>query len=137
MTTIYLDKNDEIYIIKSLTYNITAKPTKLTRKNLKLGKTLLFLVPQNLQTLHSSKVSPRTLLPLTLVLKLWLVYMTFFAIILSHLRIHSSKKYSLFSLHVFILIFSIISPVITPWMTNHSFDSSISSFYSDDSTYFS
>ena len=34
MTTIFLDKNDELYIIKSLTYNITSQSYKIdTKKN--------------------------------------------------------------------------------------------------------
>ena len=46
--------------------------------------------------------------------------MTFFVIILSHLRTHSLKNYSLIFLHVFILKFSIISPMDTPRMKNQS-----------------
>ena len=42
MTNIFLDIN-EIYIIKNLTYNIAIKVTKMTRKDLKLRKKLLFL----------------------------------------------------------------------------------------------
>ena len=52
--------------------------------------------------------------------KQWLVCMIFFAIIPLHLRIHSSKNYSLISLHVSTLISSIISPTNTPRMMNQS-----------------
>ena len=61
----------------------------------------------------------------TLDLKQWLVCMTFSAIILSHLRIHFSKNYSLIFLHAFILIFLIISPMNTPRMRTQSIQSTL------------
>ena len=65
--------------------------------------------------------SPRKVISkLTLVLRLWLVCMTFFAIIPSHLRIHSSTNYFLIFVHVFTLISSITSPTNTPPMLNQS-----------------
>ena len=54
----------------------------------------------------------------TSVPKQWLAYMTFFAIILLHLRTHSSKNYSLIFLHVSTLISSITSFMNTPPMMN-------------------
>ena len=61
MTTIFLDINDAIYLIKSLTYNITTESYKIDTENLKLGKKLHFLVHQNLQILHLLKVFSRIL----------------------------------------------------------------------------
>ena len=52
--------------------------------------------------------------------KQWLVGMIFPAIILLHLQIHSSKKFSLISLHVPTLISLIISPTNIPRMMNQS-----------------
>ena len=54
----------------------------------------------------------------TLALKQWLVCTISSATILLHLRTHSSKNYSLIFLHVFIPIFSILSPTNTPRMKN-------------------
>ena len=62
---------------------------------------------------------------LNLVLKLGLVSTTFFAIILLHLHIHSSKNYSLIILHVFLLISSIILSTNTPRMMNQSDQSTL------------
>ena len=53
-------------------------------------------------------------------LKQWLVCTIFSATILFHLRTHSSKNYSLIFLHVFILLFLIISATNSPRMKNHS-----------------
>ena len=49
----------------------------------------------------------------TSALKQWLVCTIFFAIILLHVRTHSSKNYLLIFLHVFILIFFITLPTNT------------------------
>ena len=54
----------------------------------------------------------------TLALKQWRVCTISSAITLLHLRIHSSKNYSLISLHVSTLISSIISPTNTLQMMN-------------------
>ena len=62
ITTIILDINDEKYIVKSLTYNLTSKSYKIDREKFETWEKLLFLVFQNLRTFHLSKVSPRTLL---------------------------------------------------------------------------
>ena len=62
MTTIFLDINDETYFIKNLTYNITTKINKIDTEKLETWEKATFFAPQNLQTLHSSKVSSRTLL---------------------------------------------------------------------------
>ena len=56
----------------------------------------------------------------TLALKQWLVCAIFFAIILLHLRTHSSKNYSLIFLHVFTLISSITLLMNIPRMMNQS-----------------
>ena len=56
----------------------------------------------------------------TLALKQWLVCMIFPASILLHLRIHSSKNYSLIFLHAFTLISSIILLTNTLRMKNQS-----------------
>ena len=61
----------------------------------------------------------------TLALKQWLVCTIFFATILLHLRIHSSKNYSLIFLHVFIRIFSTISPTNTARTKNQSIQSTL------------
>ena len=69
----------------------------------------------------------------------WLVCTTCSVINPLHLRIHSSKNYFLIFPHASTLISSITSPT-TKSSDNepvHSIDSSISAFYSDDSTYFS
>ena len=78
------------------------------------------------------KVTFKSNLPL----RQWLVCTIFSAIIFLHLRIDSSKNYSLISLHVFTRISSFISPTNTLRMMNF-FNSSVSAFYSDNSTYFS
>ena len=70
-------------------------------------------------------VSKSAISMLNLVLKLWLVFTTFFAIILLHLWIHSSKNYSLIFLHIFFLISSKTSSTNTPRMTNQSFLSTL------------
>ena len=57
--------------------------------------------------------------------KQWLVCTTFSANILLRVLIHSLKSYFLIFLHVFILIFSIISPTNTPRMMNQSFQSTL------------
>ena len=62
----------------------------------------------------------RVIFKSTLALRQWLVYTIFSVIILSHLRIHSSRNFSLNFLHVFILIFSIILSTNTPRMMNQS-----------------
>ena len=54
----------------------------------------------------------------TLALKQWRVCTISSAITLLHLRIHSSKNYSLISLHVSTLISSIVSPTNTLQMMN-------------------
>ena len=58
MTTIFLDINDEIYVIKCLTYNITPQSYKIDKEmlGLQLGKGSLSLVLQNLQISQLSKV---------------------------------------------------------------------------------
>ena len=43
MTTIFLDLNDKIYIIKSLTYNFTSKTYKIDTEKLETWENLLFL----------------------------------------------------------------------------------------------
>ena len=60
----------------------------------------------------------KVIFKLTLVLKLWLVCTTFFAIILLHPRFHSLKNYSLILLQVSTIICSIIITTNTPRMTN-------------------
>ena len=62
MTTIFLDIKDEVYIIKRLTYNIPTKSYKIDTEKLKTWEKVTFFVLLSLQTLHLSKVSPRTLL---------------------------------------------------------------------------
>ena len=57
---------------------------------------------------------------LNLAVKHWLVCTTFSVMILSHLRIHSSKNYSLIFLPVFNLILSITLLMNTPRMMNQS-----------------
>ena len=52
--------------------------------------------------------------------KQWIVCSIFSAIILLHLRIHSSKNYSLISIHVPTLISLIITPTNIPRMMNQS-----------------
>ena len=42
MTTNFLDKNDEIYIIKSLTYNITTKIYKVDTEKLETWEKVTF-----------------------------------------------------------------------------------------------
>ena len=69
---------------------------------------------------------PNWTLPIKVILKFslapeqWLVCTIFSATVLLHLRTHSSKNYSLIFLHVFIVIFSKISPTNTPRMMNQS-----------------
>ena len=57
--------------------------------------------------------------------KQWLACMIFFAIILLHLRTHSSKNYLLIFLHVSTLISSITSPMNTPQMMNQFIQSTL------------
>ena len=45
MTTIFLDINNEIYIIKSLTYNITIKSYKIYTEKLETLKKVTFSCP--------------------------------------------------------------------------------------------
>ena len=45
MTTIFIDINDEIYIIKSLTYNITTKSYKIDNENLETWEKGTFACP--------------------------------------------------------------------------------------------
>ena len=45
MTTIFLDINDEIYIIKSLTYNITTKSYKTDTEKLQTWEEATFSCP--------------------------------------------------------------------------------------------
>ena len=45
MTTIFLDINDEIYIIKSLTYNITTKSYKIDTEKLETWEKVTFSCP--------------------------------------------------------------------------------------------
>ena len=45
MTTIFLDINDEIYIIKSLTYNITTKSYKIDTEKLEIWEKATFSCP--------------------------------------------------------------------------------------------
>ena len=61
----------------------------------------------------------------TLALKRWLVCTTSSAIILLHLRIHSSKNYFLISLHVPTLIFSINLLTNTLQIMNQFFQSTL------------
>ena len=65
-----------------------------------------------------------------LALKQWLVCTIFSATILLHLRTQSSKNHSLIFLHVFILIFSIISPTNTPRMMNQPIQSTLQFLHS-------
>ena len=70
--------------------------------------------------------SPRTLISKFIsVLKQWLVSMIFSAITLLHLRIQSSKNYSLISLYGFTLISSITSPTNTLQMMNQFIQSTL------------
>ena len=52
MTTIFLDINDEIYIIKSVKYNNTTKSYKIDTEKLETWEKSLFLVLLNLQISH-------------------------------------------------------------------------------------
>ena len=61
----------------------------------------------------------------TSALKQWRVCTISSAITLLHLRIHSSKKYLLTSLHVSTLISSITSPMNTPQMLNQFIQSTL------------
>ena len=45
MTTIFLDINDEIYIIKSLTYNITTKSYKVGTEKIETWEKVTFSCP--------------------------------------------------------------------------------------------
>ena len=45
MTTIFLDINDEIYIIKSLTYNITTKSYNIDTEKLETWERFTFSCP--------------------------------------------------------------------------------------------
>ena len=45
MTTIFLDINDKIYIIKSLTYNITTKSYKIDTEKLETWEKVTFSCP--------------------------------------------------------------------------------------------
>ena len=45
MTTIFLDINDEIYIIKSLTYNITTQSYKIDTEKLETCEKTIFSCP--------------------------------------------------------------------------------------------
>ena len=47
MTTIFLDINDEIYIIKSLTYNITTKSYKIDTEKLETWEKVTFSCPSD------------------------------------------------------------------------------------------
>ena len=71
-------------------------------------------------------------------LRPWVACTIFSAIILLHLRIHSSKNYSIF-LYVFTLIFLITLPTITPRMKNQFIQliRLFLRFTFDHSTYFS
>ena len=71
------------------------------------------------------KLLIRAIFKFTLALKRWLVCTTFSAITLLHLRIHSSKNYSLISLHVSTLISSNSSTTNTPQMMNQFFQSTL------------
>ena len=57
MTTIFLDINDEIYLIKCLTYNITTKSYKIDTEKLETWEKTTFSDILSLQTLHLSKTS--------------------------------------------------------------------------------
>ena len=61
MTTIFLDINDEIYIIKSLTYNITTKSYKIDTEKLETWEKVTFFVLQSLQSSLLSKANSRIL----------------------------------------------------------------------------
>ena len=45
MTTVFLDINDKIYIIKSLAYNITTKKYKIDTEKLETWKKVTFSCP--------------------------------------------------------------------------------------------
>ena len=62
MTTIFLDINDEIYIIKRLTYYFTTQSYEIDTETLGTWEKVTFLVLQILQTSHSLKVFLKTLL---------------------------------------------------------------------------
>ena len=62
MRTIFLDINDEIYIIKCLTYNITPQSYKIDTEKLGTWEKVTFFVLQNPQISHLSKVFSRILL---------------------------------------------------------------------------
>ena len=71
-----------------------------------------------------------------LALKQWLVSTIFSATILLHLRTHSSKKYPPIFLHIFILIFLIISPMNTPWRKNQFILSTLPLLHSTPTIHF-
>ena len=75
---------------------------------------------QNVLLIRNFPLPRKVIFQSNLVLKQWLVCTIFSSIILLHLRLHSSKKYSLTSLHVFTLISSIISLRSAPRMMNQS-----------------
>ena len=50
MTTIFLDINDEIYIIKSLTYNTTTKSYKIDAEKLETWEKVTFSCPSESTT---------------------------------------------------------------------------------------
>ena len=62
MTTIFLDINDKIYIVKCLTYNPTTKSYKTDMEKLQTAEKAIFFVLQNLELLHLSKILSGTLL---------------------------------------------------------------------------
>ena len=62
MTTIFLDINDEIYIMKYFTYNIKNKSYEIDTEKLETWEKVTFLVLQNIQISHLLKAFLRILL---------------------------------------------------------------------------
>ena len=60
MTTIFVNINDEIYLIKSLNYNITTKSYKIDTEKLETWEKVTFSCPPESTILHLLKVFPGT-----------------------------------------------------------------------------
>ena len=62
MTTIFLNINQEIYIVNCLAYNRTTNSYNYGTEKLETWEKIAFFVLRSLEALHLSKVSSRTLL---------------------------------------------------------------------------
>ena len=85
----------------------------------------VYVSPLNLLLILTFPSPRRVISKFILVLKQWLVCMIFSAINPLHLRIHSSKNYSLIFLHVSTLISSITLPMNNPQMMNQLIQSTL------------